>query len=510
MRKLENSTMGWLIPALLAAVAMGICAPCRAQAMAQMSVSHGSAGTGSVNANRAGTGAGTGAGGPAAARSGRNAIASAGAPSHQLPAGSGGGRNNGRASVARRSVNTVDPGLLHAARVTRGNLRRVSQSARATQAPISRRTGRPVGGNAMATPTDFGPRSRANRGRRSLAAANLMAAGRPIIDAATTGAPSAHGAGVGVSPNPSAPLRTGDSVVRVPMTRPSARYAPAAPTTLAQTSATPGPNATRNRQNQPVEMHKQSTGASAERSFTGSVAGRRHVSKSPAEPVSRIENTPIAGLTPGGKPRAPRAAWFSASSAWRSIFRVVGALGIVLGLLLVGRTLMVRLNQKNGAAGDKEKPIFEILSRHPLCKNQSLVMVRIGSQIVVLNQGKESSQSVLVVNDPAEVANLLAQVQGTKSGSAQAGFKTLLTDARREMETQPPARSHRFGAATSAIAGENDFAGSRGALSADAQGETENLDNLDDQLDEMAAARRQLMELRQQVQSVRQKLPVDI
>jgi hypothetical protein len=132
-----------------------------------------------------------------------------------------------------------------------------------------------------------------------------------------------------------------------------------------------------------------------------------------------------------------------------------------------------------GAGASNGKGVIEILARHPLSKNQAIVLVRIGSQIVAINQGRDASHSVLVINEPMEVARIIGQIEGKNPASMQAGFNKLLANARMDLES-----------------GANDV-------------ETHSLndENLDEQLEEMAAAKRQLMELRQHVRSVRDSLP---
>ncbi|HVS69767.1 MAG TPA: flagellar biosynthetic protein FliO [Phycisphaerae bacterium] len=163
-----------------------------------------------------------------------------------------------------------------------------------------------------------------------------------------------------------------------------------------------------------------------------------------------------------------------------AVLQVAAALGVVIGLIFVGKGLARKYVPGAKTAG--VKGAIEILARHPLTKNQSIVLVRIGSQIVALNQGKEQSQSVLVISEPSEVAKLLGQVEGQSPKSIQAGFNRLLANAAVDLEdsANDPDRE---------VA---DPVDSR---------------SLDDQLEEMAAARRQLMDLRTQVRTVREKLP---
>ncbi|HVT82138.1 MAG TPA: hypothetical protein VHM90_15960 [Phycisphaerae bacterium] len=157
------------------------------------------------------------------------------------------------------------------------------------------------------------------------------------------------------------------------------------------------------------------------------------------------------------------------------IAQVATALAVVVGLILIGKAMAKKFIP--GAKGGPAKGVIEILARHPLAKNQSIVLVRIGSQIVALNQGRESSQSVLVINEPTEVAKIIGQIEGRNPDSISAGFNKLLANARMDLEESPE------------------------------EPELRSTENLDEQLEEMAAAKRQLMELRQHVRSVRDRLP---
>ena len=83
----------------------------------------------------------------------------------------------------------------------------------------------------------------------------------------------------------------------------------------------------------------------------------------------------------------------------------------------------------------------------------------------------------------------MGQIEGTNPQSIQAGFSKLLANAR--MDLEDPANDPDAPATAPREASFSD------------------VDDLDAQLDEMAAAKRQLMDLRQQVRSVRDHLPRD-
>jgi flagellar biogenesis protein FliO len=204
-----------------------------------------------------------------------------------------------------------------------------------------------------------------------------------------------------------------------------------------------------------------------------------------AAPASSFEHRPIrpVAVAKAGEESAPSNASPAGEkssgvlSGMGNLGQVAAALSIVIGLILIGRVLVRKFVP--GAKASSGRGVIEILARHPLCKNQSLVLVRIGSQIVALNQGKDASQSVLVVNDATEVASIIGQIEGRSPKSIQAGFNRLLANAQVDLEQNAPP-----------------------------PGETEmDPQDLDEQLEEMAAAKRQLMELRQHVRSVRDSLP---
>ncbi len=199
---------------------------------------------------------------------------------------------------------------------------------------------------------------------------------------------------------------------------------------------------------------------------------------SPLEQQS-IRHSGASSANTGAKTSDKKETASNGSSTTNTIIQVTCALVIVVGLIYVGRNLARKYIP--GAAVGNGKGVVEVLARHALNRQQSIVLVRIGSQIVALNQTRESSQSVLVISDPQEVASILGQVQGEKSTSIQKQFNSYLKTARHELEDGD----------------DPDLLEASKAIESH---------NLEEQLDEMAAARRQLMELRNQVRSVRDNL----
>lgn len=173
------------------------------------------------------------------------------------------------------------------------------------------------------------------------------------------------------------------------------------------------------------------------------------------------------------------------------VLQVAGALVAVIGLIFILKALARKFVP--GAAVSNGKGVIEVLARHPLSKTQSLVLVRIGSQIVALNQGKDQSQSVLVISEPVEVARLMGQIEGANPNSISAGFDNMLATARRDLE-EPHDEADEAPLATAPGVGANR------AMAVE--------EDFEEQMDEMAAAKRQLMDLRNQVRAVRERLPL--
>lgn len=253
--------------------------------------------------------------------------------------------------------------------------------------------------------------------------------------------------------------------------------------------------------------------AAATGSTGGTGVANAGESRKPTAPTG-IEATDInrSSTGTGGKSGEAGADAGNETSKWDGLYstcQVLGALGIVLGLIFIGKSLLKKIVP--GSVVGSGKGVIEVLARYPLAKSQSLVLIRLGSQIVLLSQAKETSTSLLVVSDPNEVANILGQVQGNKSNSLQAGFSKLLSHASKDLE-KLPLEANEYQLEVS-----EDEALPTGTQPMPRVEYSERLranqtisvsETLDEEMDEMAAARRQLLELRRQVKNVAQKLPV--
>jgi flagellar biogenesis protein FliO len=108
------------------------------------------------------------------------------------------------------------------------------------------------------------------------------------------------------------------------------------------------------------------------------------------------------------------------------IVRVGGALGAVVGLLLVLRLVLRRLGGPL-TGGGRPSGVVEVLARYPVARGQQLVLLKMGSRVVLLHQTKTGMTTLSEVADPDEVAALMARVESSDSRRGKAaGFSTLL------------------------------------------------------------------------------------
>lgn len=309
----------------------------------------------------------------------------------------------------------------------------------------------------------------------SLPAARGEATGKTVLD--TPAGPMVLATTVPVGPVHAGPAHGGVAGTSAPTASAAAPVTPAtAVTPESATGATAGV---------PKAASAETPAVATQPADPAATAAAKTAEPAPAAPGSALGQTAIRARTESAPSEAaaskpPQSALVS---GLYSALQVGGALAVVIGLIIIGRAMMRRFVP--GAAVGTGKGVIETLARYPIGRNQSVVLIRIGSQIVAMNQTKDASQSILVISEPVEVAKIIGQIEGQDSNSIQTNFNRALANARMDLEapdTMDVLEANR---------------------SVSVQGE----DDLDTQLEEMAAAKRQLMELRAQVRSVRDNLP---
>lgn len=149
---------------------------------------------------------------------------------------------------------------------------------------------------------------------------------------------------------------------------------------------------------------------------------------------------------PLGRPNGPLSARpvdddHGAGSGGRSTFdprrnevvRVVGALAVVIGLLVLLRIVLKRA-AGGLATGGRPAGVLEILARYPVGRGQSLMLLKMGRRIVLVHHAGTSMRALSEVTNQDEVAGLLARMEaGSRSREAER-FRSVLRSIEREHE----------------------------------------------------------------------------
>jgi flagellar biogenesis protein FliO len=112
-----------------------------------------------------------------------------------------------------------------------------------------------------------------------------------------------------------------------------------------------------------------------------------------------------------------------------------GALAVVLALIFMFRALLARWASRGGAGANS--PLIEVLHRAVLAPRQHVLLIRLGSRLLLVNESPTGLRTLAHIRDPQEVAELLANLTAGKSSSMSTGFHDLLarvTGGQREDE----------------------------------------------------------------------------
>lgn len=143
-------------------------------------------------------------------------------------------------------------------------------------------------------------------------------------------------------------------------------------------------------------------------------------------PTSRpaMEDMPIRRSAPAGSP-AERAGADAASSLWR----MMAALGAVIGLIFALRWLSQRVMGlgDTGASGT-----VKILARAAVSPRQQMLLVHVGRRLLLVGNSGASLNTLAQITDPDEVAAILGQIRQRHPAAAGGAFETALRGASAE------------------------------------------------------------------------------
>jgi flagellar biogenesis protein FliO len=122
----------------------------------------------------------------------------------------------------------------------------------------------------------------------------------------------------------------------------------------------------------------------------------------------------------------------SFSGSW--VLQTLSALAIVLALVFLVRTVMQRLSgikTTNGPHG-----MIEVLGHWPVGPRTQVVLLRVMDRVVVAAQSSSGMDHLLTIEEPNEVASLLAQVTAERGGTVSNKFQRLLQNVDRLYQGQ--------------------------------------------------------------------------
>jgi flagellar biogenesis protein FliO len=146
----------------------------------------------------------------------------------------------------------------------------------------------------------------------------------------------------------------------------------------------------------------------------------------PRTPVSSNEKLPLGRsetrtpATEGDQDKPAVNPMFG--SGW--VLNTVTALGLVIGLLLVVRLVLPKVAGQSGA---RSAGVIEVLSRVVVGPRSHVLLVRIGTRVLVLGDGPGGLRTLADIEDPDQVAHVLATVSMNKPTSVSAGFAQMVS-----------------------------------------------------------------------------------
>lgn len=172
-------------------------------------------------------------------------------------------------------------------------------------------------------------------------------------------------------------------------------------------------------------------GRQGEAASFSSAAGTRAPSRGEG-PAPSAQGLPQAAGGRGPTPLAPPSAekkkghpeGARSLPAPSSLLRVAAALGLVLGLFLVGAWAMRRVAPAGPPALPAE--VLEVLGRAPLASRQQVYLIRLGRKLVLVSVTAAGIETLSEVAEPEEVERLAGLCRQAMPGSATAVFREVL------------------------------------------------------------------------------------
>lgn len=129
-----------------------------------------------------------------------------------------------------------------------------------------------------------------------------------------------------------------------------------------------------------------------------------------ALPSSRwMDERPALPTSPADEAPPERAIPAPASRISRDAMQTIGALGGVIGVILLLRQVLRRVGDP--LAARRPSGVVQVLSRFPFGRNQQIVLLQIGPRILCVHQSSGAVSTLCEVVDPGEVADLRGRIE---------------------------------------------------------------------------------------------------
>ncbi len=147
-------------------------------------------------------------------------------------------------------------------------------------------------------------------------------------------------------------------------------------------------------------------------------------SPSPNEqlPLQRPDIVASSTSTPLARPT-----W---SGGW--VLNTVTALGVVILVILGIHTLLTRMGAVKG--GRTHHPAVEVLTRTMVAPRNHVLLMRVGGRVLVVGDSPAGLRTLAQIDDPAEIASLLATTTAASPNSISRGFSSVLGRFNREFD----------------------------------------------------------------------------
>lgn len=133
-----------------------------------------------------------------------------------------------------------------------------------------------------------------------------------------------------------------------------------------------------------------------------------------------IEQRPL-GSSPGQHNTSDDSDTLGGGEGW--VLNTLTALGLVIGLVLLLRFGITKFGGRVAAAPSRA---VEVLGRTAVAPKNHVLLLRVGGRVLVVGDSGAGLRTLSEIEDPDEVASLLASVESDRQTSATSGFNRLL------------------------------------------------------------------------------------